>query len=210
MKTKVAVTLAMLVIGLHPLAAQALPAVQLKPDCGYVYNTFESTPAGFDAAATQLLAILAILHVKNVPVSSWAECDLETDGDGDIVGDHLPDSYQMAMLGAALCSGDGALVGKFQANRAKVLALMDAFVVLFGAYTPFPSELKAVATPLVNWANTLPDGYVKDEAPPCSSRAGWWKRAMRSPRKRVTNRSWPAYCRSSPSGWRAWAGSTRG
>lgn len=92
----------------------ALTPVTLKPNCGYVYNQFEDSPPGFDAMAEQILFILTIAEM-DLPTEDWQTADMET-FDYSVTGDGVPDSYQLAMLGAALCAGDPEIISQFNGN----------------------------------------------------------------------------------------------
>ena len=140
-------------------ASGALPPLELSPNCAYVFNPFTSTPRGFDALSEQLISVIRMMGIE-IPVATWQEADLEMVGGEAAVGDGIPDYYQLAMLGAALCAGDPTILSQFEANIAQfddqvaqLLAMLSAFMALPPIYDP-------ALTALDTWIAELPvDGY---------------------------------------------------
>ena len=154
-------------------SGEALRPLHLGADCGYVFNPYTGTPPGFDAMAAQLITLLQLAGL-DLPISSWEEADLEMPDyySNDIVGDGIPDSYELAMLGAALCVGDPLIVAQFNANRAAILNMMaQLHGIADAANQAYPLLLPAVSA-INDWADTLPDGEVKDLALDTSGKLG--------------------------------------
>ena len=143
-------------------SAAGLKSVQLKPDCGYVFNSFTGSPPGFDAMSQQLITLLQLAHVK-IPVSSWQEADLETFND-KLTGDGIPDYYQLAMLGAALCAGDPVITAQFENNKTEFTNLVSAVRGLLTVVTPLMPVMGPTADAIDTWLATLPPGNLKYDA----------------------------------------------
>jgi len=134
-------------------SAMALTPVMLNDDCGYVYNEFEDTPPGFDAMAEQILFILTVAEME-LPTEDWATADLES-VDYEINGDGIPDSYQLAMLGAALCAGDPEITSDFTANVAQFDHFVDQLLEGIELLTALGSEMNAAKSQLTSLMNSL-------------------------------------------------------
>jgi len=102
-----------------PGMAMALPPVTLSSGCSYV--------TAIDTQADQLLGLLSGL-IDDLPDYIGVDgVDLEQ----AMMGDGIPDNYEMALLGAALCSGSAdsdGLRAQFAANKAAYLELNDKLV----------------------------------------------------------------------------------
>lgn len=160
---KVIITACVLLItGAISVDASALYPVQLRPDCAYVFNPYNGNPPGLDGQAEQIIIILQMTGMSLL-VSDWQEADLET-VNGEIVGDGIPDNYQLAVLGAALCAGDPEIASEYAHNRAEFTALLQAVGSVSSTAVTFTGEAAPIADDLSAWAGTLPDGPLKTEA----------------------------------------------
>ena len=137
--------------------AAALPSLELTPDCPYVFNPFTSTPRGFDALAEQLITVIQMTGLE-IPVATWEEADLEMVGGEPAVGDGIPDYYQMAMLGAALCAGDPAILSQFQTNIAQFDDQVAQVIAMLNALLSLPPMYAPAITALDTWIAELPIG----------------------------------------------------
>lgn len=113
MKTKIFASVAVLIA--VSSAGWALPAVQLSPSCSYVLNI--DSLGGF--------------AMSSLGLGDYATADLNGDG--------VPDSWEFALLGAALCSGDAGLLAQWNANNAALLAF-------FAQFGTFNTQAAGVAT----------------------------------------------------------------
>lgn len=141
--------------------ATALTPVTLKPDCGYVYNEFEQSPSGFDAMAEQIIFIMSLTEYE-VPLDDWMSADLEMT-DYVITGDGIPDSYQLAMLGAALCAGDPEITSEFQSNQREFDEFMEELEQGIAAVDVMGDKMRAVLAQLEPWVAGLPAGTLKSD-----------------------------------------------
>ena len=137
-------------------------AVELEPDCGYVYNETMGTPPGFDAMFFEIVPILGSLGVEFPP--DWHDVDMESvldfmDGDG------IPDNYQLGMLGAVLCEAAGKevvpadVLVQFNANVAAFDTLIVELAALFAVMGPIGADMATVGQNLVDLGLLLGPGY---------------------------------------------------
>lgn len=138
-------------------ASAALPPLELSPDCAYVFNPFTSTPRGFDALSEQLISVIQMLGVE-IPVATWQEADLEMVGGEAAVGDGIPDYYQLAMLGAALCAGDPNILSQFNHNIDQFNDQVAQIVSMFNTFMALPPIYGPAITALDAWSEGLPAG----------------------------------------------------
>ena len=132
------------------------PPLALSPNCGYVFNPFTGTPRGFDALAAQLITVIQLAGIE-IPVSTWQEADLEMVDGHAAVGDGIPDYYQLAMLGAALCSGDPTILGQFQTNIAQFNDQVAQIVAMMNMFLALPPIYDPALTALDTWIAGLPE-----------------------------------------------------
>lgn len=133
-----------------PGASWALPKVTLEgTSCDVVFNV----PAGFDAQASALMGILAVLGVEGLP-ADWHDADLES----DMTGDGLPDFMQLGLLGAVVCAGDPLVVGQFEANKATYLGLVSGVQGIFTNATALAITMDTTGDDIMTWLDTPQPG----------------------------------------------------
>ena len=159
MKAKAAIlTCALLVVGWSFGAA----AFTLPTDCTYVYNT----QSGFDPVGTSIFSSGFPMLALNPGVFTvpWPEVDMELIEGQVTIGDGIPDNYQLAMLGAALCDGDAALLAQFNTNLARYDAFLSGFHDFQIWGIPNKAPMDALNNTIAGWASGLPDGALKTTA----------------------------------------------
>jgi len=124
-------------------AATALPKVVLDPSCSF--------QTAIDSQAGSLLSTLS-MFIQDLP--EYTSVDLEQ----AMHGDGIPDSWQLALLAQALCTGDSALNAQLNTNKAAYTQLLtdltSAVNIILGspvtAANRLDARMLAVATILNN------------------------------------------------------------
>lgn len=158
-KTSCALLIAALLVAVPGVSR----AVELEPDCGYVYNSTFGSPPGFDAMFFEIAALLTSIGVE-LP-EDWHDADMESVA-GEMDGDGIPDWYQLGMLGAVLCSAGekdlpvpADVLVQFNTNVALFNGLIVKIVALLDAFGPLGADMLTVGADLIALGEALGPGY---------------------------------------------------